>query len=121
MPNDTFKSIDSKAELKAHPVNSAPSSVTPNQELFQYQKEALKSETQLSTQQMELGVIGKLIGSGDNAKMAVVLLTLFFMLLSIAILVFIKDMKESSNFQTVTLLLNVVAAALGFVFGQKTK
>ena len=76
MPNDTFKSINSKAELNAQPANSAPSSVTPDDEAFQYQKEALKSETQLSTQQMELGVVGKVIGSGDSAKMSIVFFTI---------------------------------------------
>ena len=70
---------------------------------------------------MELGLIGKVIGSGDNAKMAVVFLTVFFMLSSIAIILVTKDIKESSTIQLVTLLMNLVSAVLGYVFGQKSK
>ncbi|AUJ71057.1 MULTISPECIES: hypothetical protein [Pseudoalteromonas] len=117
MSDEKFKSINSKAEANSqtHVVGN------PQLEQFQYQREALKADTQLNTQQMELGFVGKIIGSGDNAKMAVVFLTLFFMLSSIAVLVFTKDMSNSVTFQTVTLLMNVVSATLGYIFGQKSK
>ncbi|MBQ4852700.1 hypothetical protein [Pseudoalteromonas sp. MMG012] len=70
---------------------------------------------------MKVGIIGKVIGVGDNAKVAVVFLILLFSLLSIVGLLYFQDLTRSTTIHTITLLVNFVSMSLGFLFGYKIK
>ncbi|KZX01007.1 hypothetical protein JL49_08095 [Pseudoalteromonas luteoviolacea] len=70
---------------------------------------------------MKVGIISKVIGVGDNAKIAVVFLILLFSLSSIAGLLYFQDLTRSTAIHTITLFVNFVSMSLGFLFGYKIK
>lgn len=120
-PEKNFGSIDPKKEIAANQLNQNQSNFSPQAEALQYEKEALKCQTQLNTQQMELGLIGKLLGSGENAKMSIVTIVILLNSLAIIGVLFSENIKDASTLQIITILMNVVSVSIGYIFGQKSK
>ena len=72
----------------------------------------------------QLGLIGKLIGSGDNVKMNIATLTIivllgFAIIYTIIICIYGENTKAISIEKIWSIVLPVVTLALGYAFGKK--
>ncbi|MDK2598655.1 hypothetical protein [Pseudoalteromonas obscura] len=117
---DIFAEINPQREKASHQSDNNYQEMALKEQAI-YDAKRLETEKQLTSQLMELGLLGKLLGSGESAKMSIVVLVIIFFSTAIIVVLAQNDIKEPSTMQLITLLMNIIAGALGYVFGQRSK
>lgn len=76
-----------------------------------------KTEVSLEEKRMDLGVVGRFIGSGDQARFAITLIVIIFLLLIACAVTFLETPVNAEEFWD--LVVPIVTLGLGYIFGQR--